>query len=156
VTPSIAATKVVWLVTEKARNYSSSQGAPPAVSSRRFLLVALYLAAGAFGYAIGVKGFRPAQPGEASASLARVGFALRADGPHGTAEDWKQLRNDVDIVRANWKSEERDVLDLVVAVRGLRNGGNADYAEAERLCRALAWPRCDQPALERLKQRSRP
>jgi hypothetical protein len=144
------------IVTEKAQNHRSGEDAHPALSRRLFALAALYLAAGALGYGIGVKGFRPAQPVQASASLTRVGFALRAESPHGTPEDWKQLRNDVDIVRGSWKPDDRDVFDLVVAVRGLRNGGSADYAEAERLCRALAWPRCDRDALERLKQRSRP
>jgi hypothetical protein len=59
-------------------------------------------------------------------------------------------------VRASWKPEERDVFDLVVAIRGLENGGRADYAAAERLCAALAWPRCDRAALEALRERSRP
>ena len=52
--------------------------------------------------------------------------------------------------------DQRRVFDLVVAVRGLENEGQADWDKAEQLCRGLGWPRCDRPALEALKRRSRP
>jgi len=66
------------------------------------------------------------------------------------------LRDDVEIIRRAWKVEDRQVLDLVVALRGLESGGLTDWPRAEELCRALKWPRCDRGALEELKKRSRP
>ena len=99
-----------------------------------------------------------------STPLARVGFALREDNLKTTPEAWSALRADVDAVRSEFagqthepeREQARDVFDLVVAVRGLKSAGNSDWGQAELLCRALKWPRCDRPALEELKARSRP
>lgn len=85
-----------------------------------------------------------------------MGFALREDSLKATPEAWAALAADVDTVRSGFAGQERDVLDLVIAVRGLKSAGNSDWSEAEQLCRALKWPRCDHPALEALKARSRP
>jgi hypothetical protein len=85
-----------------------------------------------------------------------VGFALREDNLKAAPEAWAALGADVDTVRSGFSGQERDVLDLVTAVRGLKNAGNSDWSQAEQLCRALKWPRCDRPALEELKARSRP
>ena len=52
--------------------------------------------------------------------------------------------------------EDLGVFDLVVALRGLESAGNTDWGRAEALCRGLRWPRCDRPALEEMKRRSRP
>ena len=75
-----------------------------------------------------------------------------------------QTERQVDAVRAEFagptrepeREQARDVFDLLVAVRGLRSAGNSDWGQAEQLCRALKWPRCDRPALEELKASSRP
>lgn len=118
-------------------------------------LIAVYLLAAMSGYALSA-GWLATRSKPVGSSLARVGYALRATEPLGTPEAWSMLRADVNAVRASWNPEERGVFDLVVAVRGLENAGRADYPEAERLCRTLAWPRCDRSALEVLRQRSRP
>ena len=85
-----------------------------------------------------------------------MGFALREQSVNATPEAWAALAADVDTVRSGFTGQERDVLDLVVAVRGLKSAGNSAWSQAEQLCRALKWPRCDRPALEELKARSRP
>jgi len=59
-------------------------------------------------------------------------------------------------VRAGLSSPEREVFELVTAVRGLNHGGNLDVPAAQQSCRALKWPRCDEPALEVLRKRSQP
>lgn len=119
-------------------------------------LAAAYVFAAVAGYGIGVAGWLPRGSKPESSPLARVGYALRAENPRATPAEWELLRRDLSAVRAGWKPEERDVFDLVVAVRGLDSGGQANYQEAERLCRALRWPRCDRPALEALAERARP
>jgi hypothetical protein len=93
----------------------------------------------------------------ASTPRARVGFALQQQ-PEATvgAEAWAALRGDLDAVRATTPAENRDILELVVALRGLANSGETDWNRAEQLCRGLAWPRCDRPTLEEMKRRSRP
>ncbi|HEX2660942.1 MAG TPA: hypothetical protein VHU40_21830 [Polyangia bacterium] len=92
-----------------------------------------------------------------STSLTRVGFALQDPSPerNGPA-DWAALGADVDYVRAPLNKQTHGVFDLVVAVRGLDNGGAPNWAKAEQLCRSLSWPVCDRAALERLRERSRP
>jgi hypothetical protein len=85
-----------------------------------------------------------------------VGYVLREPAPKASPEDWAALRADVDAVRAAWKSEEPAVFELVVALRGLHDGGNSDFKRAAELCRALKWPHCDQRALDVMKERSRP
>jgi hypothetical protein len=123
----------------------------------RAKLIALYAAAAGVGFWLGTSGVVGAFAGrERGTPLARVGFALSEARPAGTPGDDAALRGDLAAVRASLQPNVRGVFDLVVALRGLENGGRADFAEAERLCRALAWRRCDQPALEVLRQRSRP
>lgn len=70
------------------------------------------------------------------------------------AQAW--LHTNLQAVAATLAPDRRRVFDLIVAVRGLENEGRADWTGAERLCRGLGWPRCDRPALEELKRRSRP
>jgi hypothetical protein len=116
-------------------------------------LIGVYLVAAVLGYVCGARGllfFGPVR--RASTPLARLGYALQQDAPQVSPE----LRGDIDAVRAAWTGQERDVLDLVVAVRGLTHNGESDWALAEQLCRGLKWPRCDRPALDELKRRSRP
>jgi hypothetical protein len=121
------------------------------------------------GFVLGGRGLPPFGhfPGT-STPLARVGFALREENLKATPEAWATLRVDVDAVRSGFAGPARDpervqareqargVFDLVVAVRGLKSGGNSEWGQAEQLCRALKWPRCDRPALDELKARSRP
>jgi hypothetical protein len=125
---------------------------------RRIALIAVYVAAGALGYGLGLGGVLPYGPLQASTStpLARVGWVLQEADTHGDAAGWAGLREDVETVRSNFGSPERDVFDLVVALRGLTNGGQPDLARGGELCRALQWPRCDEPALQAVRQRSRP
>jgi hypothetical protein len=134
----------------------TSGGAPP----RRGPLIGIYLVAAACGYLLGVRGllmWSPSSPKVTSATpLARVGFVLRQESPRATPADWAALGHDLDVVRASYAASQRDVFDLVVAVRGLDNGGAPDWQRAEQRCRALAWPRCDRAALEDLEKRSRP
>jgi hypothetical protein len=121
----------------------------------RSTLLATYLLAAIVGYALGATWkAEAAQP--LGSPLARVGYALRAQNPQATPEEWALLQADLNAVRATWKPEERDVFDLVVALRGLEHRGRPDYQAAQRLCAGLAWPRCDRTALEALRERSRP
>jgi hypothetical protein len=122
----------------------------------RAKLIGLYAAAAALGYWLGANGLHAFGAPERSTPLARVGVALRAEQPSANAAEWAALRADVAAVRAESQPALRGVFDLVVALRGLENAGNADFPRAEQLCRALSWPRCDRPALELLRQRSRP
>ena len=142
-------------MTETAVNEPSQRRARERLS-RRIGLIAAYLLAAAAGYAIGIADWGSFRSAPVSSPLARVGYALRAENPQATAEEWALLRQDLSAVRAHWKPEERDVFDLVVAIRGLEGQGQPNYQEAERLCRALRWPRCDRAALDALRQRSRP
>ncbi|MEI9942491.1 MAG: hypothetical protein WDO69_35200 [Pseudomonadota bacterium] len=127
--------------------------------ARSFGLVWPYAAAAALGYLLGTlaaTAFASLAGGSSSTPLARVGFALRAD-PHAPPAAWSSgLGADVQAVRAPLASQQREVFDLVVAVRGLDNAGNSDWTRAEQICRGLAWPRCDPPALAQLKEQSRP
>jgi len=124
-----------------------------AKGSSRGALIGTYLVAASAGYLFGVRGHLSFGPfRQTSTPLARLGYALQQDAlPVGP-----ELRADVEAVRASWTGRERDVLDLVAAVRGLARTGESDWELAERICRGLEWPRCDRPALEQLKQRSRP
>lgn len=142
-------------MTETTGTERASAAAREPRASRRAWLVVAYVVAAVAGYGIGVAGWLRGEKPESSA-LARVGYALRAENPRATAAEWERLRRDVSEVRDGWKPEDRDVFNLVVAVRGLENSGQANYQEAERLCHALGWPRCDRPALEALAQRARP
>lgn len=89
-----------------------------------------------------------------STAPARVGLALRDSNIALDATDRAGLRADIDALRATWDGE-REALDLVIALRALRDGEVA-WALAEQSCKALRWPRCDRPALEELRARSRP
>jgi hypothetical protein len=127
-------------------------GAATKGSSRAAVIVTCLVAA-MLGYVVGARGSLPFGPlGQTSTPLARLGFALQQDAPPVDPG----LRGDIDAIRASWTGQERDVLDLVVAVRGLAHDGESDWDLAARLCRGLKWPRCDRPALEQLKERSRP
>jgi hypothetical protein len=110
------------------------------------------------GGVLGARGLLPfgAVFPSSSTPLARVGYALRSSEPTASAEDWAALRRDVELVRAGWKTEEPATFDLVVALRGLDAGGNSEWNRAQGLCRSLAWPHCDQRALEEMKRRSKP
>ena len=116
------------------------------------------MAAAALGYLLGslaLPMLAALGGGSSNTPLARVGFVLRED-PHAPSPEWSVLDADLQAVRAPLASPQRDVFDLVVAVRGMDNGGNSDWSRAEQICRALAWPRCDRDALAQLKELSRP
>jgi hypothetical protein len=118
---------------------------------RRALIGACFIVAvAALGYLLGARGLLPFGRGGASTPLARIGLALQDDGAGAS------LRADVETVRAGVKPEDLAVFDLVVALRGLDTAGSTDWGRAEALCRALRWARCDRPALEEMKRRSRP
>ncbi len=123
---------------------------------RRRGLIGAYLLAAVLGYVLGGRGLLPFGRPVATPPLAMVGFALRKENLEAAPEDWTALRAAVDAVRASWKGQEPAALDLVVALRGLTTNGNTDWGHAEQLCRGLKWPRCDRPALEEMKRRSRP
>jgi hypothetical protein len=136
-------------VTEQERE------AGPGQPSRRAALVGTYAVAAVLGYLLGGP-LAFVWASESSTPQARVGFALQQERLAAGPAEWAALRDDVQTVRAQWPTANRAAFDLVVAVRGLASDGNSDWAEAERLCRNLAWPRCDRPALEELARRSRP
>jgi hypothetical protein len=126
--------------------------------ARSFDRVWPYLAAAALGYLLGslaVPVLAAFRAGSSSTPLARVGLLLRED-PQATKLTWPALRADLEAVRSPLVSPEREVFDLVVAVRGLHGDGTSDWHQAEQICRSLAWPRCDRAALEQLKEQSRP
>jgi hypothetical protein len=125
-------------------------------SSRRGALIGTVLVAALLGCALGASGLLSCRRKEPSTPLARVGLALQRETFEGDPEASAALRADVDTVRSGWRIQDRDVFDLVVAVRGLQSGGSSDWSKAEQLCRALKWPRCDRAGLEELKKRSRP
>ena len=116
------------------------------------MLIALYAAAALVGYVVGTQ----LVGGSTSTPLARVGFVLREQNAQGGPTAWQALRRDVEAFRQASKPEERGVVDLVVALRGLDSDGVTDWGKAEQLCRALKWPRCDRASLEEMKRRSRP
>ena len=118
---------------------------------RRALIGTCFIvAAAALGYLLGARGLLPFGRGGASTPLARIGLALQ-DERAGAS-----LRTDVEAVRAGVTPADLGVFDLVVALRGLDSAGSTDWGRAEALCRGLGWPRCDRPALEEVKRRSRP
>jgi len=126
--------------------------------ARSFGLVWPFVVAAALGYVLGavaVPAFAGHVSGGASTPLARVGFALR-ETPQAPPEAWAALGGDVQSVRARLSSPEREVFDLVTALRGLDSGGTSDWGRAEQICHDLSWSRCDRAALEQLKELSRP
>ncbi len=128
-----------------------------AVGARRGAMIGRYLVAAVLGYVCGARGVLTFGPfRQTSTPLARLGYALQQDHPEASGAAWRDLRDDIETIHRSWTGQERDVLDLVVAVRGLARNGESDWDRAEQLCRGLKWPRCDRPALEELKWRSRP
>jgi hypothetical protein len=127
-----------------------------ALPSRRDALIGSYLIAAVLGYFWG--GLQSAVSSElaGSSALARVGLALQRQSASGWKESPAQLAADIERVRADFTGEQRNVFDLVVALRGLANQGHSEWHQAEALCRGLKWPRCDRPALEEMKRRSTP
>jgi hypothetical protein len=126
--------------------------------ARTFDLVWGYVAAAGLGYLLGslaVPAFAELAGESSSTPITRVALVLRED-PHAPAIVWAGLDADVKAVRSPLLSPEREVFDLVVAVRGLNSGGTSDWSHAEKICNSLAWPRCDRAALEQLKEQSRP
>ena len=126
--------------------------------ARSFELIWPYAAAAALGYLLGsltVPLMSAFASGSASTPLRRVGFVLLED-PQAAPVAWSGLSADVQTVRARMPAPQREVFDLVVAVRGLDSGGTSDWGRAEQLCRSLAWPRCDRASLSLLKEQSRP
>lgn len=114
-----------------------------------------YSSAIALGYLLGsisVFAFAALAGDSSSSALARVGFALREE----PSAVWVVRDADLRSARSSLASSERDAFDLVVAVRGLDNGGSSDWTRAEQLCRTLTWPRCDKEALAQLRELSRP
>ncbi|HEY0464490.1 MAG TPA: hypothetical protein VGC79_09790 [Polyangiaceae bacterium] len=121
-------------------------------------LVWPYVAAAALGYLLGsmaVPVLAAIGGGSSNTPLSRVGFVLRED-PLASSPAWSALDADLQAVRLALVSPQREVFELVVAVRGLNNGGTSDWSRAEQICRALTWPRCDRDALSQLKELSRP
>ncbi len=122
---------------------------------RQRVLIGAVLVAIPVAY-LGARAFLNRSPlASAPTPLARVGVALRAPDLKASPSEWVALRADAEAVRAAWRGQERDVFDLVVALRGLGSGGESDWGKAEVLCRALKWPRCDRAALEEMKKSSR-
>ena len=118
----------------------------------------VYALAALVGLGLGVNGsvpFADRLRHSTSTAPARVGAAWREPRPTLDAADWAKLETDLAAVRASYTGE-KDAFDLVAALRGLTSRGEVDWAGAERSCRALRWPRCDRPALEELRRRSRP
>jgi hypothetical protein len=126
--------------------------------ARSFDLLWPYVAAAGLGYLLGslaLPAFTASAEGSSSTPFSRVGLVLRED-PLAPPVAWPALDADVEAVRAPLTSPEREIFELVAAVRGLNGGRTSDWNHAERICRSLAWPRCDRSALEQLKEQSRP
>lgn len=137
-----------------ARAESAQNDAEPRRARTLFTVYGLAAVVGAALGALGLVPFADRLRHSTSTAPARVGVALRETNVALTAADRAGLRADIDALRAGWQGE-REALDLVVALRGLRDG-EADFALAEQSCKALRWPRCDRPALEELRTRSKP
>src|SRR6185369_1810154 len=116
-----------------------------------------YLLAVALGYLLGsiALPLLSLAQGSTSTPLARVGFALR-ENPSASTAAWAVLDADLSVVRSSIAAPQREVFDLVVAVRGLDNGGNSDWVRAQKICESLSWTRRDKDALGQLKDLSRP
>jgi len=120
-------------------------------------LAYVYALAAVIGALLGARGLVPYADRfrhSTSTAPARVGVALRETNVALDVADRAGLRADLDTMRAAWQGEP-EAFDLVIALRGLRDG-EVDWALAEQSCKALHWPRCDRPALEELRTRSKP
>ena len=125
----------------------------------RGTLIAVYLVAALGGYTLGGRGLLRPTPDRRDLNadaMARVGYALGAEGVSADAASWAALRDDIDVARATFPAPQRQVFDLVVSLRGIENGGQPEWSRAEEQCRALHWARCDRPTLEELRTGSRP
>jgi len=71
------------------------------------------------------------------------------------AAEWAARRPDLAAVRAALPPDSQATFDLLLALHPSGRRA-AEWAKAERICRELAWPRCDRPALELLQQQSPP
>jgi hypothetical protein len=126
---------------------------------RRSAIVGLYLGALVVGYVCGATGVLPYDPfakASTSTPLTRLGYAVRTDGVRASREDWAALRQDIDVVRAGLKPDQRPTFDLMIAARGLESEGQLDFGKAEVFCRSLGWQRCDRASLQELGKRARP
>jgi hypothetical protein len=126
--------------------------------ARSFDLVWPYVAAAGVGYLLGslaLPAFAALAGGSSSTPLMRVGLVLRED-PHAPPVTWPGLDVDLETVRSLLVSPEREVFELLVAVRGLNSAARSDWSRAAKICRSLAWPRCEHAALEQMKEQSRP
>jgi len=124
----------------------------------RRALIATVVAAAALGVLLGLRGafpFGKILPATDSTPLARVGYALRGGPLSLSGRERAALQADLDSVRAHW-SGEVPAFELVVALRGLTTHGEPEWTRAAELCHTLRWPRCDRPALEAIRERSRP
>src|SRR5437762_14133738 len=104
--------------------------------ARSFGLVGRYLLAVALGYLLGslsVPAFSALFGGSVSTPLSRVGLALRED-PRAPSAAWALHDSDLNVVRSSLAAPEREVFDLVAAVRGLDNGGTSEWVRAEQIC----------------------
>lgn len=156
-TPSQLAWIGLWFVSNSVRiTGENSEKVPAPAPSRRDALIGCYLIAAVLGYLWG--GLPSAASSELSGSsaLGRVGLALQRQSATGLKESAAALAADIERVRADFTGEQRNVFDLVVAVRGLANQGHSQWQQAEALCHSLKWPRCDRAALEEMKRRSTP
>lgn len=129
---------------------------PPTKHALGLACVSLVLVAA--GYQLGALGMLPGSFSQhvALSPEARLGFALQAAPLQGDAHAWDTLRQDVQQVGDRWPAAQRAVLELLVAVRGLQNGGAPEFQRAQQLCEQLRWPRCDRVALDRLQASSAP
>lgn len=131
----------------------------PSALTRCAPLVAAYVGAAVCGYLVGARpwGRATADRGDGSTdALARVGVALGEEAPQAEAAAWAALRDDIDVARESFPAPQRQVFDLVVAIRGIENGGQPEWSRAEEQCRGLGWARCDRATLEELRKGSRP
>lgn len=124
----------------------------------RRALIATVVAAAALGVVLGMRGMFPfgkLVPPTDSTPRARIGYVLRNGNLNLSGADLSAIEADLDAVRATW-SGENAAFELVVALRGLATRGDPDWTRAAELCHTLRWPRCDRPALEAIRKRSRP
>jgi hypothetical protein len=132
--------------------------AAPAKAPPTRALAIVYGLAIVVGLFLGVSGNAPFADRlrhSTSTAAARVGAALGETRPPLDAADWAKLEDDLAALRAAYAGD-KEAFDLVAALRGLTSRGEIDWAFAEQSCRALHFPRCDRPALEELRRRSRP